>query len=105
LEALPKGEKGGIEMQEDLRLFRTDATAFEIVSFYAAQMKDRGWTTDKQVARSGTVGLIIQKYRRAATSEALYIIISEPEDAQSSDPTKGKRHVALLPAKVKKVKP
>jgi hypothetical protein len=49
------------------------------------------------------VGLTMQEYRRAGT-EALYLIISEPEDAQSSDATKAKRHVALLPAAVKKAK-
>jgi hypothetical protein len=40
----------------------------------------------------------MQEYRRSGT-EALYLIISEPEEAQSSDETKSKRHVALLPAK------
>jgi hypothetical protein len=99
-----EGEKEGIDVQENLRLFRTDTTAQEIVSFYAKEMKDRGWTTDNQVARSKATGLSIQEYRRAG-SEALYLIVSEPEDSQSSDPTKARRYVALLPAKVRKPKP
>jgi hypothetical protein len=99
-----EGEKEGIDVQENLRLFRTDTTAQEIVSFYAKEMKDRGWTTDNQVARSKATGLSIQQYRRAG-SEALYLIVSEPEDSQSSDPTKARRYVALLPAKVRKPKP
>jgi hypothetical protein len=98
-----EGEKEGIDVQENMRLFRTDTTAQEIVSFYAKEMKDRGWTTDNQVARSKTVGLSMQEYRRAG-SEALYLIVSEPEDSRSSDPTKASRYVALLPAKVRKPK-
>jgi hypothetical protein len=98
-----EGEKEGIEVQENMRLFRTGATAQEVVSFYAKEMKDRGWTTDNQVARSKTVGLSMQEYRRAG-SEALYLIVSEPEDSQSSDPMKVRRYVALLPAKVRKPK-
>jgi hypothetical protein len=35
---------------------------------------------------------------------AFYVIVSEPEDSQSSDPTKASRYVALLPAKVRKPK-
>ena len=97
-----EGEKEGIEIQENVRLFQTDAAAPEIVSFYAKEMKDRGWTTDHQVARSSKVGLTMQEYRRAAASEALYLIISEPEDGETSAAGKDKRHVALLPAKVKK---
>jgi hypothetical protein len=95
-----EGEKEGIDVQENMRLFRTGATAPEIVSFYAKEMKNRGWTTDNQVASSSRVGLSMQEYRRAA-DEALYLIVSEPEDPQSSDPTKAKRHVALLPARVR----
>ena len=98
-----EGEKEGIEVHENLRLFRTDAGAQEIVSFYARELKDRGWTTDNQVARSAKVGLTMTEYRRAGT-DALYVIISEPEDLQSSDATKSKRHVALLPAKVTRPK-
>jgi hypothetical protein len=82
-------------------LFQTDAAAQEIVWFYAKQMKDRGWTSDNQVARSSKVGLTLQEYRRAG-NEALNLIISEPEEPQSSDATKAKRHVALLPATVEK---
>ncbi len=99
-----EGEKEGIDVQENLRLFRTDTTAQEVVSFYAKEMNDRGWTTGNQVARSKATGLSIQQYRRAG-SEALYLIVSEPEDSQSSDPTKARRYVALLPAKVRKPKP
>ena len=99
-----EGEKEGIDVQENLRLFRTDTTAQEIVSFYAKEMKDRGWRIDNQVARSKATGLSIQQYRRAG-SEALYLIVSEPEDSHSSDPTKARRYVALLPAKVRKPKP
>jgi len=99
-----EGEKEGIDVQENLRLFRTDTTAQEIVSFYAKEMKDRGWTIDNQVARSKATGLSIQQYRRAG-SEALYLIVSEPEDSHSSDTTKARRYVALLPAKVRKPKP
>jgi hypothetical protein len=98
-----EGEKEGIEAQENVRVFRTDASAQDITSFYARELKARGWTTDNQTAQSGKVGLTMQEYRRAGT-EALYLIISEPEDAQSSDATKAKRHVALLPAAVKKAK-
>lgn len=98
-----EGEKEGIEVQENMRLFRTAATAQEIVSFYARELKDRGWTTDNEVARSKTVGLSMQEYRHAS-SEALYLIVSEPEDPRSSDPTKALRYVALLPAHVKKPK-
>ena len=98
-----EGEKEGIEAQENVRVFRTDASAQDIKSFYARELKARGWTTDNQTAQSGKVGLTMQEYRRAGT-EALYLIISEPEDAQSSDATKAKRHVALLPAAVKKAK-
>jgi hypothetical protein len=99
-----EGEKEGIEMQENFRLFRTNAAAQEIVAFYQKEMKNRGWTTDNQVAQSGKVGLTMQEYSRAGT-EALYLIISEPEDSQSSDDTKSKRHIALLPAKIKKTRP
>ena len=97
------GEKERIEMQDTFRLFRTDATAQDIVSFYAKEMKDRGLTTDNQVARSGKVGLVMQDFWHAG-NEALFLIVSEPEDPQSADPTQSKRHVALLPAKVKKPK-
>jgi hypothetical protein len=97
-----EGEKEGIEVQDNLRLFRTDASSREVLAFYAKEMKNRGWTTDNQVAQSGTVGLAMQEYRHAG-ADAVYLIISEPEDAQSSDETKSKRHVALLPAK--KTKP
>ncbi len=93
-----EGEKEGVEVQENLRLFRTDASSREVLAFYAKEMKDRGWTTDNQIAQSGTVGLAMQEYRHAGT-DAMYLIISEPEDALSSDETKSKRHVALLPAK------
>jgi len=96
-----EGEKEGIEVQESFRLFRTDASSREILAVYAREMMDRGWTTDNQVAQSGKVGLAMQEYRHAST-DVLYLIISEPEDAQSSDETKSKRHVALLPAKRKK---
>lgn len=96
-----EGEKEGIEVQENLRLFRTDAATKDIVAFYAREMKVRGWTTDNQVAQSGKVGLTMAEYRRAGT-EALYLIIGEPEDPQSSDATKAKRYVALLPARVTK---
>jgi hypothetical protein len=96
-----EGEKEGIEVQENMRLFRTNAPAQEVVSFYARAMKDRGWTSANQVARSSTVGLSMQEYRRGG-SEALYLIISEPEDPQSSDDTKSKRYVALLPARLTK---
>ena len=99
-----EGEKEGIEVQENPRLFRTEAQAQEIISFYAKELKDRGWTTHNQVARSGTVGLSMQEYRRAGT-DALYVIVSEPEDPQSSDPKETKRHVVLLSAKVRKPKP
>jgi len=100
-----EGEKEGIEMQENMRLFETTAATPEIVSFYAKEMKDRGWTTDNQVAHSSKVGITMQEYRRAAASEALYLIIGEPEHGEIPDPANDKRHVALLPAKVKKVKP
>ena len=99
-----EGAKEGIEVQENIRLFRTDATAPEVVSFYAKEMKDRGWTTDSQVAQSDKVGLTMQEYRHAGV-DALYLIISEPEDPQSSDSARASRYVALLPAKVKKPKP
>ena len=97
-----EGEKEGIEMQENIRLFRTDAAGPEILSFYAKEMKDRGWTTDNQVARSSKVGIAIQEYRRAAASEALFLVISEPVPGEIPDSADEKRHVALLPAKVKK---
>ena len=97
-----EGEKEGIEMQENLRLFRTEAAAPEIVSFYAKEMKDRGWTTDNQAARSAKLGLTMLEYQRAAAGEALYVIISEPEGGELPDPEQSKRHVALLPAKRKK---
>jgi hypothetical protein len=45
----------------------------------------------------------MQEYRRAG-SEALYLIVSEPEDPRSSDLTKAMRYVALLAAEVKKPK-
>jgi hypothetical protein len=98
-----EGENEGIEVQENMRVFRSDVTAPEIVAFYTTEMKNRGWTGDNQVAHSSRMGLSIQEYRRAGT-EALYLIISEPEDPQSSDPTKAKRYVVLLPAKVKTAK-
>jgi hypothetical protein len=98
-----EAEKDGIQVQESMRLFQTDATAADILAFYSQQMKDRGWTTDNQVARSSKVGVTIQQYRRG-TEEAWFLVISDPEEAQSSDPAKGKRHVALLPAIVKKPK-
>ncbi len=98
-----EAEKDGIQVQESMRLFQTDATTAEILAFYSQQMKDRGWTTDNQVAKSSKVGVTIQQYRHA-TDEAYFLVISEPEEAQSSDPTKAKRHVALLPAIVKKPK-
>jgi hypothetical protein len=97
-----EGEKEGIEMQENIRLFRTDAAGGEILSFYAKEMKDRGWTTDNQVARSSKVGIAIQEYRRASASEALFLVISEPAPGEISDSADDRRHVALLPAKVKK---
>jgi hypothetical protein len=78
-----EGEKEGIDVQENMRLFRTDATAPEIVSFYAKEMKNRGWTTDNQVASSSRVGLSMQEYRRAA-HEALYLIVSEPDESQAA---------------------
>ena len=97
-----EGEKEGIEVQENMRLFRTDAAGPEILSFYAKEMKDRGWTTDNQVARSSKVGIAIQEYRRAAASEALFLVISEPASGEIPDTIDEKRHVALLPAKLKK---
>jgi hypothetical protein len=97
-----EGEKEGIEMQENIRLFRTDAASPEILSFYGKEMKDRGWTTDNQVARSSKVGIAIQEYRRVAASEALFLVISEPVPGEIPDSADEKRHVALLPAKVKK---
>ena len=97
-----EAEKDGIEVQENMRLFRTDSAVSEILSFYSQQMKDRGWTTDNQVAKSSKVGVSIQQYRHG--SEALFLVISEPEEPQSSDDTKRKRHVALLPAILKKPK-
>src|ERR1700681_1632965 len=39
------------------------------------------------VRKAETVGLSMQEYRRAG-SEALYLIVSEPEDPRSSDLTK-----------------
>lgn len=95
-----EGEKAEIEAQENVRIFRTDAATQQITSFYAGEMKARGWTTDNQTAQSAKVGLTMQEYRRPG--QALYLIVSEPEDPNSSDATKGKRHVALLPATVKK---
>jgi hypothetical protein len=77
-----EGEKEGIEVREDLRLFRTDTDAQDIASFYAKEMKDRGWATDNQVAQSSKVGLTMQEYRHGGT-DALYLIIGEPEDPQS----------------------
>jgi len=98
-----EAEKDGIEVQENMRLFETDTAAQEILSFYKQQMKDRGWTTDNQVASSSKVGVTIQQYRHGP-AEAWFLIISEPEEPQSSDSTKGKRHVAMVPAIVKKTK-
>src|ERR1700740_2673675 len=98
-----EGEKEGIEVEENLRVFRSDVAAPQIVAFYTKEMKNRGWTSDHQVAHSSRMGLSIQEYRHAG-NEALYLIISEPEDPQSSDPTKAKRYVVLLPAKVKTAK-
>jgi hypothetical protein len=98
-----EAEKDGIQVQESMRLFQTDATAADILAFYSQQMKNRGWTTDNQVARSSKVGVTIQQYRHG-TEEACFLVISDPEEAQSSDPAKGKRHVALLPATVNKPK-
>jgi hypothetical protein len=98
-----EAEKDGIQVQESMRLFQTDATAADILAFYSQQMKNRGWTTDNQVARSSKVGVTIQQYRHG-TEEAWFLVISYPEEAQSSNPAKGKRHVALLPATVNKPK-
>jgi hypothetical protein len=39
-----EGEKEGVEVQDNFRLFRTDASSREILAFYAKEMKDRGWT-------------------------------------------------------------
>lgn len=97
-----EGEKEGIAVQENLRIFRTDAAVQAITSFYTSEMKARGWTNHNQTAQSAKVGLTMQEYRRPG--QALYLIVSEPEDPQSSDATKSKRHVALLPATVKKTK-
>lgn len=98
-----EGEKEGVDVQENVRMFRTESSAQEILAFYAKEMKDRGWTTDNQVAKSGKVGLAMQEYHHSST-DAMYLIISEPEDPKSSDPREAMRHVALLPATVKKAK-
>ena len=80
-----EGEKEGTEIQENMRLFQTDAAAQEILSFYGKEMKDRGWTTDNKVAHSDKLGVNIQEYRRTAGSEALYVIIGEPEHGEIPD--------------------
>jgi hypothetical protein len=98
-----EGEKEGIQVQENLRLFRTDTATSQLVAFYSGELKQRGWTTDSQVAQSSTVGLTMQQYRHGA-EDALFVIVSEPEDPRSADEVKAKRHVALLPATVTKSK-
>lgn len=99
-----EAEKDGIEVQENMRLFRTTAAAPELLAFYSKEMKDRGWTTDNQVAQSTKFGFTMQEYRGVGGA-ITYLVISEPEDPRSSDASKSSRHAALLAAKMKKAQP
>ena len=92
-----EGEKEGIKIDDTFRLFRTEAESQQVLAFYQKELRDRGWQTDNQVAKSGTVGLALQEFRHA--DDVLFLIVGEPEGPQSSDPVQSKRHVVLLSAK------